>query len=183
MTDSDSAEELAKLIALRAFYDGQRARDGDYTLTDVARMAERRLAEMDATKENLRRRLFYLIVLAEACRFDRSAVYRNVAMSVHNNLSVSGENISPYPWYMTIVDATTCSPNSGNFGDITVAGSRTDEVDNPVRWEITAEGLEAPVSDVACDALGLSFRDITARPETIETPLAELSRLHLGSAS
>jgi len=165
----------AKLLAYMAYKFGRESacRGSEAEETSLVCAWLRDLETYGTTEKTLRRRLFYMLILAEIHRLSDPVPFRQSAMELGEQLEVIGA-LSPFPLFMRIIRATTVSPTTGNFGDITTppmepiqdSRSFTDQFGNVI------------TIDVAQSALGLSDHDLAEFDRFLKKPLREIARLH-----
>ncbi len=165
----------AKLLAYKAYKLGRESawRGSEAEETSLVCAWLRDLENYAPTEKNLRRRLFYMLILAEIHRLSDPVPFRQSSMELGEQLEAMGAP-NPFPLFMCIIRATTESPTTGNFGDITTPAvepiqdsrSFTDQFGNVV------------TIDVAQSALGLSDRYLAEFDWFLRKPLRGIARLH-----
>jgi hypothetical protein len=125
------------------------------------------------TEDNLRRRLFYTLILAEIHRLSDPVPFRETALELGEKLEAIGA-VSPFPLYMRIIGATTNSPSAGNFGDIaTPAVIRIQD-----SWSDIDQFGNIITVDLAQSALEMSNHDLDKFYRFLRKPLLDIARGH-----
>jgi len=165
----------AKLLAYKAYRLGRESVTRDSVAEDSRFVGSclNGLEGRPQTEETVRRRLFYTLILAELHRLSDPIRHRQAAMDLGEQL----ERLcvpNPFSLYMRVIAATTGSPTTGNFGDITTSSagpitdttSRRDELGNVISI------------DLAQSAIELSDLDSSNFDAFLRKSLPEIARLH-----
>ncbi len=96
------------------------------------------LEDREASVSTLRRKIFFVLVLAEIYRASSDLQHRVLAMELSEQLEDQGEG-NPFEHYMTIVNFTTEKLNTGNFGDLSVGASQA--IRNPLGDRVSRDPL------------------------------------------
>jgi hypothetical protein len=151
-------ELQAKLLVLKAFYLGRSAEDASVQ-ADCKVLSLHALSVLqdapEPSEENLRRRLFYMLLLAELERDADPVPWRREAKQLGERLKQEGL-VDPFVYYLEIVRATTGLVSPGNVGD----GQRTltkKIVTAAEVHKVGRFGAYTELCDLAADALGLSM--------------------------
>jgi hypothetical protein len=124
----------------------------------LARGAYTKLRTVPDSAENLRRRIFYLLVVAECTRRFNPQKYRKEAQECGQQLATTYGAIDPYPLFLRLVEVTTGVTHSAVVTDITsypVAAVKSD-----VREVLDSFGNVIYAESLPALALGLGSEDL-----------------------
>jgi hypothetical protein len=165
----------ARLLAYKAYKLGRESASRGTIEEDdrFVRSCLARLKSSPPTAEIRRRRVFYILILAELHRLSDPVADREAAMQEGEQLESMGLP-NPFPLYMRIIERTTRSPTTGNFGDL--RNRATELIQDTTSYKDRFGNLITV--DLAESALELSQGESAPHDRFIQKSLKEIAHLH-----